>query len=393
MSGLFLSHSSQDKQIVYRLAFDLAARGFPVWFDAWEVQIGHQLTEAINAGIDDSDYVLVVISQNTQLSQYWVPAEIEQALELEHASQRTIVIPILLDKSAPPEQLRDRVYADFSESYHTGLERLSTELRNLGVHEVAVPISRRVIPLLIREGTKLQKSVFSQAVEATRDSCLPGDKLHPHQLRLSPDDKYRIERDGMLHRMDVRLSPEQEDGAQALNSRLVRDEATLLEGISLIVNEAGLSECNIDATTAAYWFCKLMRTTMLWLAVMTNKWLDGHGDQPNPSIDAIYFTERFEEAYECTKFDKVDVGPRHPSDIGMYDGFRLRIDPALGLEATVQSWYEDTGALGLQDPLKDYISWLDISKWVVPQLLYHVLYRKKNLPITWSYDYWMLGLS
>ena len=389
MSGLFLSHSSQDKRIVYKLAFDLSVRGFPVWFDAWDMQIGHRLTEAINAGIDDSDYVLIVISQNTQLSQYWVPAEIERALELERINQRQIIIPILLDDSTPPEQLRDRVYANFSESYNVGLEQLSAELRSLRVHQAAVPISRRVVPLLIREGTKLQEPPFSQAVRAAGDSHLPGDKLSPRQLRFSPDDTYRIARDEMLHRMDKQLSPEQEDKVQVLNSRLVSHEDILLEGISLIVNEAGLSECNVNATVAAYWFCRLMRTPMLRLVTMTNEWLDGSGEVPNPWLSALH-PKMLEKVYERTEFDKVDVGPRRPGDRGMYDGFVLFIDPSLGLEAKLQSWNKEYGFWG-QEPIYSHLAWMDISKWVAPQLLYRVLVEKTDLPITWSYAYWMFG--
>jgi hypothetical protein len=387
MAGLFLSHASQDKPVVYKLAFDLAARGFPIWFDAWDIHMGHSLTEVINAGIGDSDYVLIVISKNTQLSSYWVPAEIEQALELERSTGRTTIIPIKLDTATPPAQLQDRVYADFSASYNAGLERLSAELRNLGVDKVAIPLSKRIVPVLIREGTLLQKSVFKQAVEAAVKSRGQVQKLDRGQLRFSPDDAYLIERDAMFKRMDTSLPPEQEDAAHSANMLLGELEEILLDGISMIINETELADSKIDAATAAFWFCKLLRTSMLWLAKSVNEWIDGVGLQPNPYIDP---TARLAEVYGCPALDRVDLGPRRPTEYTMYIGFTLRTDPSLGLERVVSSWQEEYGVMNNQEPLYHYLGWSDISKWVVPQLLYRVL-KQKDFPLTWTYDYWMIG--
>jgi hypothetical protein len=388
MAGLFLSHASQDKPIVYKLAFDLASRSFPIWFDAWDIQIGHSLTETINTGIGDSEYVLIVISQNTERSSYWVPAEIEQALELERSTGRTIIIPIRLDTATPPAQLLDRVYADFSVSYNVGLERLATELRRLGVDQVDIPLSRRVVPLLIREGTLLQKSVFDQAVRAATGGPQGSEqKVGTGQLRFSPDDAYVIERTRMFQRMDANLSPEQEDFAHAANVALGKQEDILLNGICLIINETALADSKIDSATAAYWFCRILRTTMLWLVKSINDWIDGSGLQPNIYIDPLM---RLEEVYDCSKLDRVDLGPRHPSELGMYVGMPLYTDPALGLQREVTSWYDRYGIMSNQEPLYHHLSWHDISKWAAPQLLYRVL-KDRNLPITWTFDYWMIG--
>jgi hypothetical protein len=40
MTGIFLSHSSKDKAFVCKLAIDLVNQGMPVWFDAWELEMG-----------------------------------------------------------------------------------------------------------------------------------------------------------------------------------------------------------------------------------------------------------------------------------------------------------------------------------------------------------------
>lgn len=388
MAGIFLSHASQDKPVVYRLAFDLASRGFPIWFDAWDIHMGHVLMETINAGIGDSDYVLIVLSKNTERSSYWVPAEIERALELERSTGRIIIIPIRLDTATPPPQLRDRVYADFSESYNAGLERLAAELRRLRVDQVDIPLSRRVVPLLIREGTLLQKSIFDSAIGvAARGPREPEAVIGPGQLRFSPDDEYLIERAGMFQRMDSSLSPEKEDAAHAANVTLAEQEDILLNGICLIINETELADSQIEGPTAAYWFCKLLRTSMLWLVKSMNDWIDGVGLQPNPYIDP---RTKFEEVYNCSTLDRVDLGPRRPSEPGMYIGLTLYTDPAIGLQQEVMSWYDRYGTLSNQEPLYHHLSWANISKWVMPQLLYRVL-KERNFPITWTFDYWMIG--
>jgi hypothetical protein len=36
MKTVFISHASQDKPFVYRLAFELLGEGVPVWLDKWE---------------------------------------------------------------------------------------------------------------------------------------------------------------------------------------------------------------------------------------------------------------------------------------------------------------------------------------------------------------------
>lgn len=162
MSRIFytmpLYHATADKPVVYRLAVDLATRGFPVWFDAWNIKLGHSLKEAIDAGIDNSDYLLVAFSRHTAESSYWLPAEVDRAVALEQATGRKIVIPLRLDETTPPSQVGDRFYDVFSKSYSSALRSLISELRSLGAGEVDVPITRRALPLLIREGTYLQQA-------------------------------------------------------------------------------------------------------------------------------------------------------------------------------------------------------------------------------------------
>jgi TIR domain len=47
MPGVFISHSSKDKEFVFKLAIDLLNLGFPVWLDAYELEVGSSLQDRI----------------------------------------------------------------------------------------------------------------------------------------------------------------------------------------------------------------------------------------------------------------------------------------------------------------------------------------------------------
>jgi len=62
---LFVSHASEDKEVVARpLASALAALGFAVWFDEDQIEIGSSLRTSIEAGLAASRYGVVVLSRS-----------------------------------------------------------------------------------------------------------------------------------------------------------------------------------------------------------------------------------------------------------------------------------------------------------------------------------------
>ena len=65
MSSIFLSHNHDDKAFARRLAKDLQQAGIRVWFDEAELKIGDSLIEKIRQGIDEMEYVGVVLSPNS----------------------------------------------------------------------------------------------------------------------------------------------------------------------------------------------------------------------------------------------------------------------------------------------------------------------------------------
>jgi hypothetical protein len=73
--------------------------------------------------LKNADYLLVVLSRNSVKSR-WVRAELNAALFEEASKQGMAVLPAVIDDCEIPILLRDRIYADFRESFANGLKRL-----------------------------------------------------------------------------------------------------------------------------------------------------------------------------------------------------------------------------------------------------------------------------
>lgn len=110
--SVFLSHNSNDKPFVRRLAKRLANKNVVVWLDEAKIQIGDSLVNQISEAILEVDFVIVVISRNS-VSSPWVQKEISLAMSKELDARSVSVLPIRLDESAIPAALSDKLYANF----------------------------------------------------------------------------------------------------------------------------------------------------------------------------------------------------------------------------------------------------------------------------------------
>ncbi len=130
LKSIFLCHSSVDKPFVRRIAGDLTLRGSRVWLDEAEIKIGDSILAKIAEGIKASDYLGVVMSENSVKS-LWVAKEVEAALAQEIEAGKVKVVPILLSECDIPLFLRPKKYADFcdaakyDESINAIFQRLS----------------------------------------------------------------------------------------------------------------------------------------------------------------------------------------------------------------------------------------------------------------------------
>jgi hypothetical protein len=123
MPNLFISHSSHDKNFVNRLASDLKNYNIGVWIDSWEINVGDSIFEKIETGLQENDYLGIVLSP-TSIKSNWVRKELSVALMKELRNKSIKILPILLKTCEIPALISDKKYADFRESYEKGLNGL-----------------------------------------------------------------------------------------------------------------------------------------------------------------------------------------------------------------------------------------------------------------------------
>lgn len=126
----FLSHSSLDKPFIRQLASDLKANGIQVWLDEQNIKVGESIPEKISQGLAESDYFLLAVSKNAVGSE-WVKKELNSALVQEVEKRAVHILPLKLDDSEMPAAIRDKKYANFSDSYRTGLNEVLDAIREV----------------------------------------------------------------------------------------------------------------------------------------------------------------------------------------------------------------------------------------------------------------------
>src|SRR6185295_18213445 len=113
MSSIFISHNYQDRPFAKKLANDLGKFGIRVWLDEAEIKIGDSLIEKIQTGIDEMEFLGVILSNNSIKSE-WVKREVEMAMNHEIKRKRVKVLPILIERCPLPGFLEGKLYADFT---------------------------------------------------------------------------------------------------------------------------------------------------------------------------------------------------------------------------------------------------------------------------------------
>src|ERR1051326_1339142 len=108
MQRLLISYSRKDMDFVRKLAGDLEKAGYDVWWDITDLYGGDDWIRVIPAAIAESQFVIVVLSPNSVLSE-WVEKEYTQALSLHKK-----IIPIMLTTCNVPFALNTINYVNFS---------------------------------------------------------------------------------------------------------------------------------------------------------------------------------------------------------------------------------------------------------------------------------------
>lgn len=123
----FVCYSSVDEVFVVRLYSELRRAGVDVWVDKINIPIGARWDDEVEAALNMSTRMLVVLSPSSVVSQN-VKDEISNAL------RRDIeIVPVLHQECNIPFRIERFQYVDLKTNYDTGLRML---LQRLGVQEL-----------------------------------------------------------------------------------------------------------------------------------------------------------------------------------------------------------------------------------------------------------------
>lgn len=125
---VFLSYSFQDKEFAQRLASDLKNAGVKVWLADEQVKVGDRIIDTIRDGISTSQWIIVILSENSSQSNY-VSKELTFALDEEQKRDRPFILPIMIGDTILPAPLQDKQYADFRNDYLLGLEKILARVK------------------------------------------------------------------------------------------------------------------------------------------------------------------------------------------------------------------------------------------------------------------------
>lgn len=126
MNQVFVSHAHEDEAFARRIAADLQAEGWSVWMAPDSIMPGETWVEAINRGLEESGYYLLVQTPAAATSP-WVVTETNVAISLEH--QRLMrFIPLDVAPSQPPPLWTAYQNVPFRDNYLRGFEHLLSRL-------------------------------------------------------------------------------------------------------------------------------------------------------------------------------------------------------------------------------------------------------------------------
>lgn len=119
MPKIFISHNSNDKQIVEPIAIRLAQvyGQSNVFYDSWSIQPGDGIIDKMNSGLFECDFFFFFVSKNS-LQSKMVKLEWQNAL-LQATKGLVRLIPVKLDDCMMPAILLQNLYIDI---YGKGLE-------------------------------------------------------------------------------------------------------------------------------------------------------------------------------------------------------------------------------------------------------------------------------
>lgn len=125
---VFISHTKADKRFVRRLAARLEKSHFHVWLDEHDLIAGDPLPQSIGKALQAAKVILVVVSRASVESK-WLRYELNVATE-RMIKGECRVIPIVIDDTPLPTEVRGLLYADCRTGLASGIPSILTALKH-----------------------------------------------------------------------------------------------------------------------------------------------------------------------------------------------------------------------------------------------------------------------
>jgi hypothetical protein len=93
---IFICHAREDKEEVVRPMVEAFRQaGITCWYDEAEIKWGDSITQKVNAGLEISDYVIVVLSE-AFIEKNWPQRELQAVMNVEASTGAVKVLPLLV---------------------------------------------------------------------------------------------------------------------------------------------------------------------------------------------------------------------------------------------------------------------------------------------------------
>jgi hypothetical protein len=148
MQKIFISYSRKDIDFAKKLASDLEAAGYDVWWDITDLRGGDDWVKTLPAAIEAAQYFIIVLTPNSVESE-WVRKEYTQALSL-----RKRIFPIMLEVCPVPFALNTINFVNFmGDDYAASFEKLLSAVGFQGEPPKVTPFERAkgMIPPALRK--------------------------------------------------------------------------------------------------------------------------------------------------------------------------------------------------------------------------------------------------
>lgn len=128
---IFIMYSREDLPSAESITKTLRDMGYRPWLDVEEITPGERWAYAAGKGLAESAVALLLVSKNLNLESGFVAKELEVAMAKMRSRDQAFspVIPVLLDETEVPQQLREVHAVDMSSKQ--GIDQLGKGLKRI----------------------------------------------------------------------------------------------------------------------------------------------------------------------------------------------------------------------------------------------------------------------